>query len=458
MKTHGEWWRKENGRLGGGAEAGLAPMSMMLSRRRDFRSPNRQRGGVEPPVLYQLPMWPLTMMIVAYPVWFMLGLSGVMWVLLAIPMAFALINRPGLVVPNGIGLWVLFIAAVLGSAMSIDTLSRAVGYTLRFGYYVGAGALLLYVLNGRRGVPVASVVRAFTILWMVTVAGGWAALVFGELSFRAPMYYLLPQSLLANDLISSWVSPGFADVQNIVGFPVPRPKAPYSYSNGWGSMLALLTPFAMIALADTKVSVSPRLVRVVLVSSVVPAVISLNRGLWISFAVAVVYLAIRSGAGGNTGLLLRFVAGLTGLGALILLTPLGDLIAARFATSHSNSDRTDLATAAIRGAFERPLFGWGAPRPSERNLPSVGTHGQLWMVAFSHGFLGLFAFLGTMGTFFARTFRQQSTAGLWAHCVVVVAIVQLPIYLMLPGQLYVVMAAVAVALRYQASDLGVRYG
>ena len=429
----------------------------MLNQRLDRRRNSRPTRDDYLPIVSQLPMWPITMMVVGYPLWFVLGLSGVMWAVLAIPMAFALVNRPALMVPRGMGLWVVFLAAVLGSALSVDTFSRSLAYCLRLGYYLGAGAFLLYVLNGRKGVPVARVVKAFTILWMVTVAGGWAALILGGWSFKAPMYYLLPQALLSNELVSSWVNIGFADVQNIVGFPVPRPKAPYSYSNGWGSMLALLTPFAMISLSDNRVDLPNRLVRLVLVLSIVPAVISLNRGLWMSLGVAVIYLAFRYGVGGNASLFLRLLMGLAVIAVLLLLTPLGDLIATRFATSHSNSDRTELATSAIRGALQRPIFGWGTPRPSGRNLPSIGTHGQLWMVVFSHGFVGAIGFVGALGTFLIRTARQQSAAGLWAHAVIVIAIVQLPIYLMLPGQIFVVMGAVAVALRYQASDYGIGY-
>ncbi|MDH3678807.1 MAG: hypothetical protein OEV40_02530 [Acidimicrobiia bacterium] len=394
-----------------------------------------------------LPQWPLTLMIGAYPLWFVLGLSGFMWVVLALPMAGALLRHRRLVVPKGIGFWVIFLLAVAGSAFSIDTVGRLSGYVLRFGYYGAATVFLLYLLNGGRSVPVPRIVRSFTVLWMFTVAGGCLALVLGDVSFRSPTYHLIPSALLGNELINTLVTPGFADLQDIIGFPVPRPKAPFAYTNSWGSMMALSTPFAFMALADDRVGLPPRLVRAVLALSVVPIVVSLNRGLWLSLGIGIAYAAIRFGVAGRTKPLVRLVVAAVVVAAVLALSPLGDLVDSRLDNGHSDGDRTSLAIAALEGAAERPLFGWGAPRPGVGGLPSVGTHGQLWLVSFSHGFIGLIGFVGAIGSFFVRTGRQATTVGLWAHVVLLVAIVQMPVYLLIPHSLFAIMAAVAVAAR-----------
>jgi hypothetical protein len=395
-----------------------------------------------------LPHWPLVLMISAYPVWFVLGLSGFMWVVLAVPMAAALLRRHELTAPRGFGLWCVFLVAVVASGFAIDSTARLAGYTLRVGYYLAATVFLLYVLNGGRTVTAHRVVRAFTLLWMFTVAGGYLALVLGDFSFRSPMWFLLPSVLLDNELISALVTPGFADVQNIIGIPVPRPKAPFPYTNSWGAMVALTTPFAFISLGDHRVGLSPRLIRMVLAASVVPIVISLNRGLWLSLGIGLAYGAIRSGLGGNVGLVKRSVIAVVVVLILVALSPLGELVSLRIGSGHSDQDRLALISAAVDGAWERPLFGWGAPRPNG-NLPSVGTHGQIWLVAFSHGFVGAAGFVAALTTFLLRTRRQPTARGLWAHTVILIALVQLPFYLMIPHSLFAVMAAVAVALRYQ---------
>jgi hypothetical protein len=396
-----------------------------------------------------LPLWPLTLMITAYPVWFLLGLGGFMWVVLAAPMAAALVRRRDLVAPKGTGWWVVFLIAVAGSAFSIDTAGRFAGYLLRFGYYGAATVFLLYLLNGGRSVSVPRIVRAFTVLWMLTIVGGCIALLVGDISFRSPTYYLMPGSLLANELIATLVTPGFADLQDIIGFPVPRPKAPFPYTNSWGSMVALTTPFAFIALGDERVGLPQRLLRIMLIVSIVPVVVSLNRGLWLSLGVGVAYAALRFGASGRATLAVRLVVVAIVVAAALALSPLGDFVASRVASGHSNADRFELAFGAIEGATERPFFGWGAPRPNVRNLPSIGTHGQVWLVTFSHGFVGVIGFLGALATFFVSTRRQYSATGLWAHSVLLIAILQLPIYLLVPHSLFAVMAAVAVAVRSQ---------
>ncbi len=399
-----------------------------------------------------LPLWPLTLMISAYPVWFLLGLGGFTWVALAAPMAASLVRRRDLTAPRGIGWWALFLVAVAGSALSVDTAARFAGFLLRFGYYMAATVFLLYLVNGERSVSVPRIVRSFTVLWMLTILGGTIALLAGDVSFRSPAFHLMPSSLLGNELIATLVTPGFADVQDIVGFPVPRPKAPFPYTNSWGSMVALTTPFAFMSLTDRRVGISTRLIKGMLALSVVPIVISLNRGLWLSLGVGIAYVAARLASDGRSRSVARFGVAAVVVAAGLALSPLGDLVTSRVETGHSNGDRLDLVYAALRGAMERPVFGWGAPRPNVRSLPSIGTHGQLWLVTFSHGFLGAIGFLGALLTFFTKTRRQPTPTGLWAHAVVLIALVQLPVYLLIPHSLFAVMAAVAVAVRSLRSE------
>ncbi|MFV0257219.1 MAG: O-antigen ligase family protein [Acidimicrobiales bacterium] len=394
-----------------------------------------------------LPHWPVTLMIAGYPVWFLTGLGGFMWVILAVPMAVALLRRRQAVVPKGFGFWLLFLAAVVGSATSLDGFGRTAGYLLRLGYYGAATVFLLYLLNAGTSLPVSRIVRVFTIVYLATVTGGYLALVLGDWSFRSPTWYLMPHVLRSNELVNSLLTPGFADLQDIIGIPIPRPKAPFPYTNSWGSNLALLTPFALMALNLPGVGISRRVVRFALFASVIPAVVSLNRGLWLSLTVGLVYAAIRFGVGGQTRLLVRLAVGAVVLALIIVLSPLGGLVTSRIDNGHSDNDRTELATAAISGATERPLFGWGAPRPNVRSLPSIGTHGQLWMVTFSHGFVGAVGFVGALVSFWFHTRKQRTAVGVWANAVILIGITQIGFYLMIPNALFVVMAGVAVAAR-----------
>lgn len=409
-------------------------------------------SDVHPGANAPLPTWPVTAMVALLPVWFLLGLAGFTWVLFTLPMAVALLRRADLVVPKYFGLWLLFLVAVSGSVLSIDSGGRMAGWILRYGYYLGATVFVLYILNGRQSVTPWTTIRAFVWLWMATVAGGYLAFILGEFSYWSPMAYVMPAGLRANELIATLVTPSFAEVQDIIGFPVPRPKAPFPYTNSWGAMLALLTPFALIAQRDSRVGFSSRLIRIVLALSIVPAVVSLNRGLWISLGLGLGYVALRLGAAGQSKALRNTLIATMAVAVMLILTPLGDLIVTRFATGHSNNDRLELVSDAISGTMERPVFGWGAPRPNDRNLPSVGTHGQMWFVLFSYGFVGAIGYFGAFVAWAAKTRRQVSIAGLWCHAIILIGLIQAFFYLHVPQQMFTMLAAAALAIRIQSED------
>jgi polysaccharide biosynthesis protein PslJ len=400
----------------------------------------------------ELPAWPLWAMVVLYPVWYVLGLNGFMWVVLATPMAASLVRRRGLRVPRGFGLYAVFLVWMLASVVQVDTASRLAGFVLRAGYYTAGAVVLLYVVNGGRSVSTERVISWFTALWGAAVVGGYLAFVFGSLSYRSPVGLLLPESLLENELIGALVTPGFADVQTILGFPLPRPKAPFTYTNSWGSAMALLTPFALAALADPRVPVPRLLVRIGLVASIVPIIVSLNRGLWLSLTVGMLWVAVRSGVHGRSRPLFTVSALSLAAAVLLVVTPLGALAADRLATPHSNEDRARLAADAWSGALESPVLGHGAPRPTEAGKPAVGTHGQLWLLLFSHGFVAASAYLAFLVALVWTGRRATTPSGWWLGSVALVALVQAPFYLHLPHQLFIVLAAAGVTVRSCAAS------
>lgn len=397
-----------------------------------------------------LPDWPIRAAFTLVPIYFLMGVAGFMWVVLAIPMLAALLQKRDLITFRGTSWWMFFLGAVLLSAINLDSAGRISGWSLRFGYFVAALIFGVYMLNGGRTLKVWTIVRSVTWLWMATVIGGYLAFLFGTFSYRSPMFYVMPGALLENELINTLVTPGFADVQDIIGIELPRPRAPFPYTNTWGSMLALLTPFALIALADKRVGIRAPLIRLMLAASVVPAVVSLNRGLWLSLGIGVGYVAIRLGLLGSGGLLIRMLFGIGVLVLILLVTPLGDLIVTRIDTGHSNEGRTELVVTALEGTAERPLLGWGAPRPNRDGLPPIGTHGQLWYLLFSHGILGTVGYCGFFLSVGLRTWKQRTVVGLWAHSVMIIGAVQMFFYLAMPNQLFVMMAAAAIATRLPA--------
>lgn len=398
--------------------------------------------------------WAVAAMFALYPLWWALGIGAFTWSLLAVPMAIHLIlNRP-IRIPGGFGVWALFLLCVAASVLQIDNADRLAGYVLRTSYYLAAAVIWLYVVNTTSTVTTRRLLGLLLALWMVSVAGGWLGLVQPDIAYRSPAAMALPDSLTENELIHDLVHPGFAEVQDVVGVRVPRPKAPYTYTNGWGSALSLLTPVAVGALASGLLSRRrARLVRVFLALSVVPIVASLNRGLWVLLVIAALYAVLRRRRSDRARTAVIAVLGIFLTAVLVMATPIGAPIRSALDTrsEDSNATRTALYEEAIDRTRESPILGFGGPRPSELTGKSVGTHGQIWTVLFSHGFPAAALYFSLFALLAWRTRNPPSTLGLWLHVTLVVGLIQMFFYGQLPHQLFILMVVAGLAERERAT-------
>src|SRR5205085_8009239 len=87
--------------------------------------------------------------------------------------------------------------------------------------------------------PTRSVVRAMGVLWGVVVLGGVVGMVLKGIQFASPVERLVPKSLLGIQFVHDVVHVSFSS-----SALSSRPQAPFTYTNQWGSALAILTPFA----------------------------------------------------------------------------------------------------------------------------------------------------------------------------------------------------------------------
>ncbi len=384
-----------------------------------------------------------------FPVWWAMGLSAFIWPIFAVPMALSLLRR-NVRVPRGFGIWLLFLLWMLGSATQLGEASRGITFGYRVGIYLAATTIFLYVYNSSRdSLPDHRVILAVAMFWMVVTAGGFLGLLAPRFEFRSPVEAILPGGLAHNAFLHELVHPAASQVQNIFGYDTARPKAPFEYTNVWGAVFALSTPFVILAWSVTRSPLWRWAIRLFLVAAVVPVVASLNRGLWLSLGLGLVFAAARMAAAGRVRPLFGLMIGLVIAVTIVFASPLRGLIEARFSTSHSVRGRETLYSEATEGALKSPLLGFGSPRPSESDpsLPEVGTHGQLWLVMYSHGFPGLALYIGWFGWCFWLTRRGRSRLAFWCNVVVFISIVQLPYYAQLPAQIQVTMVAAALALR-----------
>jgi hypothetical protein len=318
--------------------------------------------------------------------------------------------------------------------------------------YLAGGLLFLYVYNlPRGGFFDRKVLRILTIFWMVVVVGGYAGILFRHHTFVPPFEHLLPAGLRAHAFVQELVQPVFAQIQSFLGYPVPRPAAPFSYTNEWGGTIAVLTPVALATVATAQRGAWRRLVIVMLIASVIPMVVSLNRAMFLSLAIGIVYVAVRLAIRGRIGAL-AWVLLLVGIATVVVAaTPLSHLVVGSFHSTHGNSNvtRENLTQLTITRANESPWFGYGAPQasPGQTSSPAIGTQGQLWTVLYSSGYPAVVLFLAFGIALLWQTRRARGIDGLWLHTVPLVALAQIAYYGWLPAELQVVMVVAALAYR-----------
>jgi hypothetical protein len=413
----------------------------------DRRSYQISRPGPRLPVT-----WPLLVLFVAFPLWWVIGVSSFAWVVVPVPALVALIWRRRTRAPVAFALWFGFTSFVLMSGIQLESGTKLVTFGYRLALYAGAGILFLYVYNlpRSRGMD-RRVLRILVIFWMVVVVGGYLGILLGGHTFTPPFAELLPHSLRNQPFVQELVQPVFAEVENFLGFPVPRPAAPFPYTNNWGGNIAVLTPVAIAAVVAGRPGPRRKLIIFLLAASLVPMIISLNRGMFLSLGIGLLYVAVRLAIRGRISTLAALAGVIAFLAVIVLVTPLGHLVVANLSSTHGHSNTTRLSVAqqSIAGANKSPFLGHGEPQQvtGEGGTPPIGTQGQLWMTLYSNGYPATILFIGFFLAVLWQTRRARGTAGLWLHAVPLIALAQITVYGWLPVELQVVMVVAALAYR-----------
>jgi O-antigen ligase len=313
--------------------------------------------------------------------------------------------------------------------------------------YLTALVVLLFCLNVTpREVPTWRFARAFSQLFTWTVILGTVALLVPNVNLTTPMELALPRSFRSIDFIASQVQANMGVVATAID--AVRPAAPYGYTNEWGAALGVLWPLAVYSTYYVRSRRARLWVIGMLAFSIVPVIISVNRGLWISLIVALAVVALRAGIARHVKTTITALVVAAAAALVILLTPLADVISNRLV--HENvSTRETLATGAIELTRQSPVFGFGAPQTvsvANSNDVAVGTHGQIYTLLVSHGIPGTFFYIAF---FLAALYvtRKVSGPAVWAWAAIVVCLVQLPFYNSIPVPLMLAMMALACCLR-----------
>ncbi|WP_239079941.1 O-antigen ligase family protein [Paractinoplanes brasiliensis] len=392
-----------------------------------------------------LPAWPVASILAFYPIWWALGLGVLIFAVMAVPMLFLLLRRRAagrpLLLPPGFVWWAVFLIAVvvsmgaLGADPAGTVAGHATGRLLPAGYkalmYASLTVLLVYAGNLTEAeLPRRRLVKLLGWLFVVTVLGGLLGMVAGTFEFTSPVEWLLPSGVRNKGFVQSLVHPYAAQIMDIVGDSKPRPAAPWGYTNTWGNNFCLLAGWLVVAAWQSGSGKAKFWTVVCLVVSVVPAVVSLNRGLWIGIGVLVVYVATRYVLAGKLWIIGAVVMAAALLGVALIATPLGEVVGARLDNGKSNGVRSFLIERALDGFQDSPVIGYGGTRSTlgGRNSITVGEsagcercgnftvggNGQLWQLLYAHGAAGAVGYLGFFAYGLWRFRRDRSAIGVAA--------------------------------------------
>ena len=419
--------------------------------------------------------WPLSVLFLGFPLWWVSGLAVFGFFLAALPMAWSLISRRTVIAPRGFGWWIGFLAVVVvsGTMLSTDapfSNTGPLGGTLltffyRLLWYLVATIVLLYVGNtSSKDLPTLKVVRLLAWMFVVTAFGGLLGVLAPHLEFSSLLELVLPRSISGNRFMHALIHPATADIQSVLGFAQPRPRAPFAYANSWGANLSFYLPFFLYAwfrkdAGWRRIAAAP-----VLAVAAVPVVYSLNRGLWAVLVIGALYAVVQviRLRGFNAVAWLAPVAVLAIVGAM--LSPLPTMVSERFANQHSNERRGELAIKTIESTIKgSPLIGFGNTRDVEGSfgsiaggatlgcpacaVPPFGTQGHLWLVVFTQGFLGTALFLAFFFVRFARHVRSREPITMVGLALIVFFLIEIMVYDTLGSPLFTLMIALGLMWR-----------
>lgn len=426
------------------------------------------------------PGWPLAVLYLGFPLWWALGLAQLIFFVMATAMAVILRRqRTPLRVPRGFSLWLLFLIWMLVGVFLVRAeapgtvpgggLGRVAGFSVRAGWYLAVTIVMLYVVNTARSVSTQRITRLLGWMFVVTAAFGVLAVLVPTLEFESPVELLLPEKLTQTNFIRALVHPSLSSSSDFLGYVQPRPTAPFPYSNAWGNNVALYLPFFILAWFGRDAGWRRKLAPFVLIGAIFPITFSLNRGLWISLALAAIYAAVRLAVNGRGRALQLLVAATVVGGIVFVSSPLYDTILLRVETPHSNDRRAGTAETVIDvTAAGSPLMGYGTTRTMQGSFASVaggetadcrqcaapplGTQGFMWRLVLTTGFVGTALCLAFFAVQFLRRARGPSSLDVVCCTVLLEAVLCFFVYDSLGSALFTAMIAVGLLARADLAD------
>lgn len=220
--------------------------------------------------------WPLWVITAGMPFMFLLGLQGLAWAAPGAVFGLTVFTSKARF-PRRAGWLALFLVwMVLAATMLTPAEWPLFAYrSLLFG---GALACLGWIANEpEERTPTPVIVSWLASLWIVCIACGYLALVLPSLNALSPFQRLTGGfgRIQFIDDISRW---RFTQYETGRGLRLPRPSAPFAFTNGWGAAVALLTPYFAWSWLVAARGRRRKVGMLLMVLAVPPVMVSGNRG------------------------------------------------------------------------------------------------------------------------------------------------------------------------------------
>ncbi|MCU0264572.1 MAG: O-antigen ligase family protein [Actinomycetia bacterium] len=425
------------------------------------------------------PAWPLKLLLLGFPLWWLLGLASFSFLIAATAMAVQMVRRGGVRLPAGFGVWLLFLAWMGAGVFMLwvdapGTITeggseRLVGYLFRVLWYLAVTVALLYPLSlPARVLPARQVYSWLGALLVVATFGGLAGLVAPAFELTTPAEWIIPGAR-GSGFIHEKVHLTLATPSDFLGYEQARPNAPFTFANAWGNNVGLLLPYFVYGWLITGKRWQQLTAPVVLVLVAIPIIFSLNRGLWLGLVVSALFAAVMLARRGHFAALWTLLAGLAVAAVVFMASPLADTLVSRLEHPHSNERRTTVAEVVLETTWDAsPLLGYGTTRQVEGSFasiaggatpecrqcaaPPLGTQGFMWRLVFTTGFVGTVLFLAFMAVQLVTHIRRLDAEAILGSMSIVVSMLFFLVYDSLESPLFLLMLAIGLMNRRRLDD------
>ena len=198
--------------------------------------------------------WPLWAMTAGMPLAYLIGVQGFVWCLPAVVLGARILADRTVRFPRTTIPLIVFLGWILLSMAMIGSGSGYLLFLYRWLLFAGALTSLVWLVNvSEERVRSMQIYDWLAALWICLIVFGYLGVVFPEFVQKSPFQIALGP--IGNvgfvDELARW---RFAETQGFLGYPLPRPAAPFNATNGWGAAVGILTPFFLRSWISSRTS------------------------------------------------------------------------------------------------------------------------------------------------------------------------------------------------------------